>query len=334
MSELPGHERAAGASRAMAHHGTGTEWLCGVDRSLLVLADILRGASTKGIAAAVSEAIDGGASAGEIHDVGKILYARGAATEATLRTLAAAVEPPPHPRAIERPDGDHVFLDLGRPAGSPVVLLHPLGLDHRAWLPLATRLAVRHRVVVPDLQGHGIGARGRTLTSVAGAAEELMLLTEALGLSEFVLVGLSMGGAVAQEIAASRSDRLRGLALLGTFPRGQAAFLQRAEQAQTESREARIGATLARWFRPMDLGLNPSGVRYARAMLETTDAHAWAAAWRALAGFDASGRLGHIAVPTLCISGSLDTSTPPPVLASIAAAIPGQPPSWWKVLRT
>jgi 3-oxoadipate enol-lactonase len=277
----------------------------------------------KELAEALSDALDSGVSAGEIHELGEVLHLRGGAPEAALRALAVAVGSLPQARRIHHAQGDHVFLDMGPPACPPVVLLHPLGLDHRAWLPLATRLAARHRVVVPDLQGHGVGTGGRPLTSVADAAEKLLHLTEALELSKFVLVGLSMGGAVAQELAVARPDYLRGLALLGTFPRGQTAFLQRAEQAVTERVEDRIGATLARWFRPSDLAVNAGGVRYARAMLETADAHSWAAAWRALAGFDASGRLGRIGVPTLCVSGSLDASTPPAVLEGIAVAIPG-----------
>jgi pimeloyl-ACP methyl ester carboxylesterase len=94
------------------------------------------------------------------------------------------------------------------------VFLHGLGATKLSWLPLLPALAERHRVVVPDLPGHGESDKPRasyTPTFYAGVVRRLL---DALDEPEAVLVGNSMGGRVALEVAARAPRRVRGLVLL------------------------------------------------------------------------------------------------------------------------
>jgi 3-oxoadipate enol-lactonase len=221
-------------------------------------------------------------------------------------------------------------LDVGVGTGPPFLLLHSLGLDHGVWTPVADRLAPHRRVIAPDIAGHGPDAAEAPMTSIIAAADQMIELMDSLAIDIAVVAGISMGGAVAQEIAIRHPKRVAGLALLATMPKGFPVFIERAEIAERDGMAAITEGTMARWFNPADLAAETDGVRYALATLATTPLPAWAAAWRALAGHVAAERLPAISTPTICIVGENDPSTPPALVASIAAAIPG---AQYKVIK-
>lgn len=214
------------------------------------------------------------------------------------------------------------LLDLGPVEAPAILLLHSLGLDHRMWEAVAHGLADRFRVIAPDLIGHGSLASIGAMTSIADAADDVKELLEAAGLASVVLAGISMGGAVAQELALRHPDRVRALALLATMPRGGPLFAERAASAESGGLAAQIPMTLERWFGDARVKDDDPLVQYARDVLDRTDVTRWASAWRALAGHGAAERLPNLSIPVLCIAGAEDTSTPPSLLASIAATIP------------
>ncbi|MFD9327702.1 alpha/beta fold hydrolase [Streptomyces sp. NPDC060065] len=116
------------------------------------------------------------------------------------------------------------MIDLGRirlfctslgPAKAPAVLLvHGWGGDGREWSPHAETLAGHFRVIVPDLRGHGrseVPDEGNTPTEMA---EDLAVLTEALGTGPVVAVGHSMGGQVVNLLAAHHPHTVRSVIAL------------------------------------------------------------------------------------------------------------------------
>lgn len=214
------------------------------------------------------------------------------------------------------------LLDIGPLQAPSIVLLHSLGLDHRMWGTVAKMLAGDFRVIAPDLLGHGSLATASAMTSITAAADDVKeLLTEA-GLSSVALVGISMGGAVAQELALRWPDMVRALALLATMPKGVPPFADRAAAAEASGLSAQIPITLDRWFGRARVESNDPVVQYARDILDRVDVASWASAWRALAGHDATERLQELSIPVICMAGSEDNSTPPSLLASIAERIP------------
>lgn len=98
--------------------------------------------------------------------------------------------------------------------GPPVLLLHGLGATKLSWLPLLSPLAERFRVVAPDLPGHGESSKPRTAYTPAFYGGVVRRLLDALGEDRAVLVGNSMGGRIALEVAARAPRRVRGLVLL------------------------------------------------------------------------------------------------------------------------
>jgi pimeloyl-ACP methyl ester carboxylesterase/putative sterol carrier protein len=99
--------------------------------------------------------------------------------------------------------------------GDPIVMLHGLGGSRVSWLPLLSSLAPRHRLLVPDLPGHGDSDKPRTADfSPRYYADVTRDLLDAASIDRAVLIGNSMGGRVALEVAGRHPDRTRGVALL------------------------------------------------------------------------------------------------------------------------
>ena len=210
----------------------------------------------------------------------------------------------------------------GRPDAPSLILLHSLGLDHRLWLPVCSALAGDFQLIAPDLPGHGALADKARLSSISIAADHVLKLMDELNIAAAAVMGLSMGGAVAQQLALRRPERVSHLILAATMPKGVPAFIERAEAAERDGLHKQIETTLTRWFTPEMVSEETPAVAYARDVLFKTEVGNWACAWRALANHDAIEGLKSLNMPTLCIAGSLDPSTPPALLQSIAAAMP------------
>jgi pimeloyl-ACP methyl ester carboxylesterase len=114
--------------------------------------------------------------------------------------------------AVKVATGGRSF-DRERPA---IVFIHGAGMEHSAWMQPA-RWFAHHgwSVAAPDLPGHGRSA-GEPLRSVEAMTGWIVHLLDALGAPRAVLVGHSMGGAIALEAAARNKDRVAGLGLIGT----------------------------------------------------------------------------------------------------------------------
>uniref|UniRef100_A0A832MJ68 Alpha/beta hydrolase n=1 Tax=Eiseniibacteriota bacterium TaxID=2212470 RepID=A0A832MJ68_UNCEI len=129
--------------------------------------------------------------------------------------------------------------------GPTVVLVHGLGSGTAHWLPVARRLAARHRVALVELPGHGLAPMPRPLT-LDRAAAALDRALEQIGGEPVVLVGHSLGGLVAARAALARPQRVAGLVLVEAalspqFSAAEAAALRRALDADP------AGALRAAW---------------------------------------------------------------------------------------
>jgi pimeloyl-ACP methyl ester carboxylesterase len=101
------------------------------------------------------------------------------------------------------------------PAGAPPVLfLHGLGATKVSWLPNLGELAKKFRLIVPDMPGHGESAKPKTDYTARFYARMMRKLLEALGVEHAQVVGNSMGGRAALELAARSPDRVSSLLLL------------------------------------------------------------------------------------------------------------------------
>jgi pimeloyl-ACP methyl ester carboxylesterase/putative sterol carrier protein len=116
---------------------------------------------------------------------------------------------------VEVRAGAHVLSCFSVGEGPPVVLLHGLGATRLSWMPLLQPLADRYRVLAPDLPGHGESSKPRVTYTPRFYAGVIGRLLAELELDRAVLVGNSMGGRIALEVAARAPARVAGLVLVG-----------------------------------------------------------------------------------------------------------------------
>src|SRR5918994_4766831 len=109
---------------------------------------------------------------------------------------------------LVRPDATVRYWTGGAPGGPTVVLLHGATLDHQAWAPQVEALQGRFRLVVPDLRAHGESTGSFDFEA---AVQDVFALLDALPAGRVVLVGLSLGGNLAQEVVRRNPERVSAL---------------------------------------------------------------------------------------------------------------------------
>ncbi|MGV9314942.1 alpha/beta fold hydrolase [Streptomyces sp. NPDC003691] len=122
------------------------------------------------------------------------------------------MESSPHPGPQEFPTGDGILVHQDRGTGEPLVLLHGGLLDHSMWEEQIDFFARTHRVIAPDLRGHGGSANG---TRPFRHTDDVAALLRGLGCGPAVLVGLSMGGSIATDTALEHPALVRALVVSG-----------------------------------------------------------------------------------------------------------------------
>jgi 3-oxoadipate enol-lactonase/4-carboxymuconolactone decarboxylase len=216
----------------------------------------------------------------------------------------------------------HIAID--GPPGAPVLLLvHSLGTNLHVWDAAAEVLAHGLRVVRFDLRGHGTTEAGAGPCTLDDLAADALAVLDALGIATAHVAGVSIGGMIAQVIAARAPDRVTSLVLCDTalvIPPPEM-WRTRAQTVRAVGMAAIAEVALSRWVAPAYL-TTPAG-RGLRQMLLRTQPEGYAAACDALAAADLSHTTPALRVPTLVIVGELDPSTPVASAEAIRDAIPG-----------
>ncbi|UED87507.1 alpha/beta fold hydrolase [Streptomyces profundus] len=216
-----------------------------------------------------------------------------------------------------------------------LVALHPVGLDSRVWelVPGLGRLASGRAGTSPsctalDLRGHGSGPLADGPPELERLADDVARTLAAWPTGpRTVLVGLSLGGMVAQLTAARHPELVAGLVLADTVawasPPLRRAVEARAERTLAGGLAAVVDETEERWFSAGFRRRHPERVARVRGWLAAAEprAHAWT--WRAIGAFDARPALPELRQPTLVVCGGADRSTPPAASRELAALIPG-----------
>ncbi|MDQ6642031.1 MAG: alpha/beta fold hydrolase [Actinomycetota bacterium] len=212
------------------------------------------------------------------------------------------------------------------PSTAPVVFLGgSLGSTHRLWDELAADLATDHRVVAFDIRGHGFSPSAVGPLSVSDLAADVVALANLLGVSAFHYVGLSLGGAIGQQVALDDAERLLSLTLACTAARfgDTSTWLDRAAAVRADGMAPLRQPTGGRWFTDEVRRERPERVASILDDLVATDPESYATLCEALAGFDALDRLGEISAPTLVITGDLDPTCPPDVTKLLVDGVAG-----------
>jgi 3-oxoadipate enol-lactonase len=106
--------------------------------------------------------------------------------------------------------------------GEPLVCVMGLAADTLAWALQVPAFAARHRAIFFDNRDAGRSSQAGGRYEIADMAQDTLALADALGLDSFHLLGYSMGGAIAQELACRAPERVRTLTLSVTFASGGA----------------------------------------------------------------------------------------------------------------
>jgi 3-oxoadipate enol-lactonase len=200
--------------------------------------------------------------------------------------------------------------------GPPVLLLHPLGVDHSFWDGVVPALE-GFEVLTYDFPGHGRTPAPEKPYTIEDLADQARSLLADAGYARVDVVGVSLGGLVAQRLAADAPDLVRRLVVVdavAVYPEPmREMWRDRAARAPAEGVEPFLDPTLGLWFTADRLAEGGPVVEQARRSFLAGDGTGYALACRALAEVDLTGVLDRITAPTLVVCGEDDA---PPFTAA------------------
>ncbi len=220
------------------------------------------------------------------------------------------------------------YLDPNPNGNIPILLLHGLGADSNSWvLQFQSLIEAGYRPVAVDTPGFGKSAYDGRGWTICRMAAELAGLLKQLHISSLDLVGLSMGGTIAQQFTLDYPGMVRRLVLVSTFAflrpdsvNGWLYFMQRFFLVHTLGLPAQARAVARRVFP------GPQNEPLRGMLVETisrADPRAYRRAMTSLGLFNSLDRLGEITCPTLVVTGEDDTTVTPARQRLLAGNITG-----------
>ncbi len=184
--------------------------------------------------------------------------------------------------------GEMAYLDSGR-STPPLLFLHGTGCDASDWIPVTKRLARNLRVIALDFRGHGQSSVPKQPFTLDSLAEDVELFAHHLNLHKLVIVGHSLGGMVAMEVA-RRSSCVGGLVLL---------------EGWTSLSSAGSAFDTGRFYGSLSQAMIAQIQRKAAATRNRFQAEIWHDFWESVKNFDAYAYLQHARVPILEVFGGM-----------------------------
>lgn len=207
------------------------------------------------------------------------------------------------------------FVRTGPRGRDPIILIHPVGLDLTCWSAQIEALIGEHDVIAYDLAGHGRSPSGSGDLTLKRFSGDIARLLDELDVVRAHVVGISVGGMIAQTFALSHSDRVASLTLIGTASEfadvARAGMQDRARRVREGGMPVVIEETMARWFTTATVRKRPDIVDRTTKMLLMDDPDVHAAMWDAISTLNITGRLSELKCPTLILVGDVDPSCPP-----------------------
>jgi 3-oxoadipate enol-lactonase len=218
-----------------------------------------------------------------------------------------------------------------RGGGAPLLLLHCLGVDRHFW-QFAAELADEFRLLSFDLPGHGETSVPPAPYGIDDLAELTADLLRREGVSRAHVAGISLGGLIAQRLAAAYPELVDRLVLIDTTPRYidelRNMWAVRAKAAREEGVRSLIDDLLPIWFTPQAIAHNTAAVRYVRETLARCAGEGYALACEALANADLREDAVRIGVPTLVVCGGEDVPSFLDAASWLGANLAGAKIAW------
>jgi 3-oxoadipate enol-lactonase len=217
-----------------------------------------------------------------------------------------------------------------RGRGSPLVLIQGVGVGRWGWEPVADQLARRFQVITIDNRGIGASDAPPGHYSTRMMADDVLAVLDDAGIQQASLVGTSLGGMIAQEMALAHPERIDKLILVATIPGGARSrpmplgttYLLASALFMTS--KAKLREFVQKTLGPTTLRRRPKTARRlaARKLAHPQSESAWRAQTAAGMLFNPLGRQRRITQPTLIVQGTADQVVAPGNAEVLAGLIP------------
>lgn len=214
---------------------------------------------------------------------------------------------------------------LSGPVSAPaVVFSNSLGTDFRIWDAVEAALCDRYRILCYDTRGHGLSDGPDSGWGMRDNVLDLAALMDHLGLRAAAVCGLSVGGLIAQGLAAERPDLVKLLILSDTAAKigSPDSWAKRIAQVRKDGVASIADDILKLWFTPLFIAEAPEFPRY-RNMLIRTPVHGYTTTCQAIADTDLIESTSALSLPAMAVVGDRDGSTPPDLVRETAQLIDG-----------
>jgi 3-oxoadipate enol-lactonase len=213
-------------------------------------------------------------------------------------------------------------------SGPWVTFVTGIANDYSMWNGQVPALVREFRILRYDLRGQGGTPASGSEVTIASLVKDLVALWDALGITTSHLVGLGLGGAIAQAAAIGHPQRIDRLVpcccRAQMVPDFAALWQQLSATVKAQGIEPIVEPTLQRWFPEPFRTANPSVMDEVRRMIRRTSAQGYLGCAAAFIGLALEDRLHLIQAPTLYLSGADDhRGGPSQLMAGLAAKVPG-----------
>jgi 3-oxoadipate enol-lactonase len=199
-------------------------------------------------------------------------------------------------------------------SGPPLLLLHGLMVTGELFKPVIKHLAARHRLIIPDLRGHGQSQKFSPPYTAAQQASDLSRLLDHLNIDSIAVLGCSYGGVIAQQLVLDHPQRCHRLVLVSTYAFNMATFREKLEGHLVSLLIRILGS---KRFAKLVVSpavrlshLNKENVDWIVDNSANKDTELMLTLWREAMAFDSRSRLTEIRCPTLIIAGQKDMAVP------------------------
>ena len=218
----------------------------------------------------------------------------------------------------------HYRID-GDPDGMPIVFANSLGTDFRLWDKILPLLPEGLRILRFDTRGHGLSSCPPGEYAMTQLVDDTAGLMQVLDFSDCLFVGLSIGGLIAQGLAASHPQLVRAVVISNSAARigTKQLWRERIDTLRAGGIEAIADNIMQRWFAESFHREHALELGAWRNMLTRTPLDGYIGCSAAIADCDFSESSAALDLPALVIAGSEDGSVPPDVARATAELIPG-----------
>lgn len=226
--------------------------------------------------------------------------------------------------AFARSNGIVLHYDLSGAADRPpLVFANSLGTDLRIWDTVAARLGDQFHILRYDKRGHGLSEATEPPYALTDHVADLAGLLDHLKIERIAMVGLSVGGMIAQGLAALHPERVAALVLCDTAHKigTEESWNNRIDLVTRKGLAQIVDVVMPNWFTPaFRRPENPDYAGYVN-MFTRTPVDGYLGTCASVRDADLTESTRTLTVPTLCLVGEHDGSTPPDLVRSMAALI-------------